>query len=203
MLIEHIFDGIKLVLNNDRRGFVKVSKIATAVRMAMYDLFNDELKIYRESGLITSRIKPFLKTASVTLTNGEGPLPNDFAKEVNFNTNEGFEGTFLTAEEFTDRIKSVILAPDEIEPIGLIKDSKIIVLPSTFPSLDLDYIRNPADFVYATTISGDGRSEVFNAGGSTDIEFGPDSSGEIIRRALLYLGGGTQNQEAAQIGSAG
>jgi hypothetical protein len=48
----------------------------------------------------------------------------------------------------------------------------------------------------------DGRSEVFDEDESTDVEFDISASGEIIRRALLYLGAGTQNQEALQIGSA-
>jgi hypothetical protein len=202
MVIEHIFDSIRLVLNKDRRGFVKTSKIATAVRMAMYDIFNEELEIYRQTGIISSKIKQFTKTASVVLTDGNATLPTDFIREINFFTNEGNEGVFLDQEEYRDRANSVILTPDETYPIGIIKSGKVYVKPSSFPAIKLDYFRIPNEFVYATTVSNDERSEVFDPTSSTDIEFDYAMSGDIIRRALLYLGAGYQNPEAAQIGTA-
>jgi hypothetical protein len=202
MVISHIFDSIRLVLNKTRRGFVKKSEISTAIKMAINDLYNNELEWYRTEGIISSKIKRFVESASVTLTTGLGPLPVDFVKEISFSTNAGWEGTFLTPEEFKDRENSLILTPDEENPIASIRDNKIIVRPSDLPSVTLDYFRAPVDFIYATTADGDGRGEVFNSGASTDVEFDVVVSGEIIRRSLLYLGAGKQNQEALQIGTA-
>jgi hypothetical protein len=174
--------------------------ISTAVKMAVNDLYNSELDLYRQTGLISSKIKRFVKTGSVTLTSGAGPLPSDFVREINFVTNTGKEGTILTQEEFQDRVTSYILGPDDDNSIGKIQDNQIIIEPEEYPSIDLDYFRAPVDFVYATTPDGDGRGETFDAGNSIDVEFDTTVSGEIIRRALLYLGAGTQNQEAVVIG---
>jgi hypothetical protein len=201
MVIEHIFSGIRLVLNKKRKGFIKTSEITTAVKMAVNDLYNFELDLYRKTGTISSKIKRFVKTDSVTITTGEGDLPTDFVKEVNFLTNSGKEGTFVTPEEFNDRTSSLILQPDEDDPIAKIQDNKIIVAPSDLPSVDLIYFRAPVDFLYDTTVDGDSRGESFDEAGSTDVEFDVVVSGDIIRRALLYLGVGFQNEGAAQVGS--
>jgi hypothetical protein len=154
MVIEHIFKAIRLILNKDRRGFVKNSQIDTAVRMAIYDFVNDYVKIYSETGVISSEIKRLLKTSSLTLASGSATLPTDFIKEVNFVTNDGFEGDFVTAEEYQDRESSYILKPDETEPIGLIKDNKVFTSPNSLHSIEFTYIKSPVEFVYVTNDEG-------------------------------------------------
>ena len=201
MVIEHIFSAIRLVLNKKRKGFVKTSEISTALKMAVNDLYSFELDLYRKTGVISSKLKSFVKTASVTITSGEGPLPADFVKDINFLTNAGKEGTILTPEEFNDRTSSLILQPDEDDPIAKVQDDTLFVSPIDLPSVDLIYFSAPVDFVYDTTVDGDSRGENFNAGGSTDIQFDVTVSGDLIRRALLYLGVGFQNDGAAQVGS--
>lgn len=199
MVIEHIFDTIALILNKNRRGFVKTSQKITAVKQAMYDFFTSEVNVYRNTGVIRASVKPFVKTVDIILVDGNGNLPSDFAQEIVFESSCGSEGTFLTQEEFKDREKSTILAPDQQNPIGKIENSKIFVQPDEFTGVSLVYIREPVDFVYATTTAVDGRSISFDVGASTDIEFGIEDSGEIIRIALLYLGVAFQNKEAMEL----
>jgi hypothetical protein len=199
MTIEHIFDTITLILNKNRRGFVKTSQKITAVTAAMYDYFNSEVEMYRKTGFLPASIKRFVKPSTLLLTSGSANLPADFVQEVTFETSCGSQGVFLTPEEFKDRVHSSILDPDQNNPIAKIENNKIVVAPDEFTDTSLIYIRIPNEFVYATTISGDSRSEVFDEGSSTDMEFGLDDSGELIRRALLYLGVAFQNNEALQI----
>lgn len=199
MIIEHIFDTITLILNKNRRGFVKTSQKVTAVTAAMYDFYNSEVEVYRKSRVIPASVKRFVKTTQLFLTNGASSLPAEFTQEITFETNCGSQGTFLTQEEYRDRVNSSILDPDQQNPIAKIENNTIIVLPDEFTTVNLVHFRIPLPFVYATTLSGDSRSETFNAGASTDIEFGYEDTGEIIRRALLYLGVAFQNNEALQI----
>ena len=203
MVIQHIFDTITLILNKNRRGFIKTSQKTTAIRAAMYDFYNSEVEQYRKLGFVPASVKKFTKTAEIILTSGAGNLPTDFSQEITFETSCGKQGVFLTQEEYMDRVHSSILDPILEEPIAKVENGKLYVLPDEFTKINIVYFRLPIDFVYATTIAGDGRSETFNSGGSTDIEFGYDYSFEIIRRALLYLGVAFQNPEALQLATAG
>jgi hypothetical protein len=199
MTIEHVFDTITLILNKNRRGFVKTSQKVTAVTAAMYDYFAFEVEQYRKTGFTPAAVKKFVKPATLTLTNGMANLPTDFVQEVTFETSCGSQGVFLTPEEFKDRVHSSILDPDQQNPIAKIENDKIVVAPDEFTDVSLIYFRIPNEFVYAVTVSGDGRSETFDEGSSTDMEFSLEDSGDIIRRALLYLGVAFQNQEALQL----
>ena len=199
MVIQQIFDVVTLILNKERRGFVKTSQKITAVRQAMFDYFDSEVEFYRKANIIPASVKHLIKTSEIILTSGTGNLPTDFAQEVVFVTDCVNEGVFLSQEEFTDRVKSTILTPDVENPIAKIENGKVIVEPDELTKIQFTYFRLPIDFVYATTVSGDGRSETFNAGGSTDIEFNYEDSQEIIRKALLYLGVAFQNNEALQL----
>lgn len=203
MTIEHIFDTITLILNKNRRGFVKTSQKVTAVHAAMYDFFNGELEAYRKTKFIPASVKKFSKPATLTLTSGSANLPTDFSQEISFETSCGKQGTFLTIEEFLDRKNSSILDPDQDNPIAKIENGKFVIQPDEYISVILNYFRVPNEFVYATTVSGDSRGETFNEGGSTDIEFTIDHSFSIIRRALMYLGVAFQNNEALQLAMAG
>ena len=197
MVIEHIFNMITMVLNKDRRGFVKTSQKTLAVKQAQYDYFDTQVEVYRKTRVIPACIRKFVKTATITpLTSGSANLPTDFAQDASGETSCGRELTIVTQEEWMDRIHSEILAPDQQNPIAKIENGKIYVQPDEFTGIDLVYFRKPNDFVYATTVSGDGRSEIFDSGSSTDIEFSIEHTREIVRRALLYLGVSFQNKEA-------
>jgi hypothetical protein len=199
MVIEHIVQTINLILNKNRRGFVKTSQIVTAVRAAMYDFYNSEVEAYKKAGVVLASVKRFVRPSEIFLVNGIGNLPTDFVQEVTFETSCGSEGVFLTPEEYQDRIHSVILDPDQTNPIAKIENNKIVIQPDEFLKITLIYFREPNAFVYATTISQDGRSLEFDSASSVDIEFGYSYSLEIIRRALVYLGIAFQNNEALQL----
>lgn len=201
MVIEHIFDTIQLILNKNRRGSIKVSQLRIAVKAAVTDFYNEELDDYRVTGIIPSSLKPFVKDSStLTLTSGVVATPNDFTKEIIFKTEYGDEGEFLTPEAFNDRLRSRIVAPTGEFPVAKVQDNKIIVQPDEIEKIILTYFRIPTDFVYATTTDGDGRGYTFNSGASTDTEFGLEYSGNIIKKALTYLGVAVQNKEAAEFG---
>jgi hypothetical protein len=198
MVIDHIFSTIAFLSNKNRRGVLKHQDINLAVKSAQSDFYNDELKIYRETGIIPTSIKRFVKSTELTIINGEAALPVDFSREVSFLTDYGQEGDFLHPEAYQDRKNSYIIPPDEEFPIAKIQDSKIIIEPDDLQKITLTYFRTPVDFAYSVAVDGDGRG--YTITGTTDIEFGIEYSNEIIRRALLYLGVSMQNKDVEQIG---
>lgn len=200
MVIEHIYNLITMILNKDRRGFVKKDQKVLAIKQSMYDYFNSEVEVYRKTGVIPASVKRFVKESSLTLTNGSAAIPDDFAQDVTGESSCGeHELTILQPEEWSDRMRSEILMPDQENPIAKIIDDNIYVQPDEFSSIKLTYFRRPNAFVYATTVAGDGRTETFNSAGSTDMEFDIECSKEIVRRALLYLGVSFQNREAFEL----
>ena len=199
MVIEQIFDTINLVLNKQRRGFVKTSQKITAVTAAMYDFFRSEAEFYRKTGVLPASLKEFVKPVELVVTDGIANLPTDFAQEVSLETDCGSQGVFLSPEEYYDRLQSSILDPDQANPIAKCINGKLYIAPDEFTTITLTYLRTPSEFTYATTVAGDGRSETFNEAGSVDIEYGMEFSNEIARRALAYLGVAFQNAEAFQL----
>jgi hypothetical protein len=205
MTIDFIVTFIRVLFNKYRRGLFKLADVTTAIEAAQLEFYNEHLKMYRESNnnVIPQPIKKFVSSPSqITLINGVGSVPANFTKEITFTTDAGYEGECLHPEEFDDRKRSLILPPTSEQPILKVVDGKVYVEPASVDKIFLTYFRTPNAFVYATTTDGDGRGYTFNAGGSTDIEFGREYAVDIAKRACVYLGIGYQNPDVAQIANA-
>lgn len=216
LYLGQVFDVLKLVTNKERKGYVKDSQIITALRIGAWTYFERQLLKYRVGGVlqgtysaaqvgfeIPSTLRPFKKTASVVIAAGVGALPSDFIKEVSFTFPSGTApngGEFLTITEFNDRLASILLAPTVNDPIGKIEGSTVIVAPVGSTPINLNYIRRPIDFVYATTTDADGHGTTYNAATSTDMEFSQECYPDIIKEAMIILGVKTQDQPLMQLG---
>lgn len=203
MTIDLIFQAIRMILNKERKGFVKTSQIVYAMKLGIQNYFVKNLDEYRASGIIPDAIRPMVKIATVTLTNGSGSVPTGFEKEVSFTVPgiNNFAGDFLPNDEFRDRRNSVIVGPTQDDPIAEIIGNTVRVEPSDTASIELIYIGKPIDIVYAETIDGDGRGSTFNSGGSTDTDFTISNVPDLVKEALVYLGVKQQDQPAAQLGT--
>jgi hypothetical protein len=198
MLVQ-VYNIVTLILNKYRKGFVKTSQKVDAIRQATSDFFLDQADIYRATEVIPASLKPLTKTAKITLINGVSPVPGNFSQEVTFQTEPGARGKFFSPEQFLQRVNSYILAPDQANPIAKIEDKKIIVEPNELLEIFFTYIAFPPVPDYKTVVAADQRSETYDPSTSVEIEFPEEYSGEIARRALLYLGVAFQNNEALQL----
>jgi len=81
--------------------------------------------------------------STISLTDGVGNLPDGFILDKSVFDADGFEGIILDQAEFLDRENSVILTPDEEEPIAHITDDKITVSPTSIQSIDLYHYQFP------------------------------------------------------------
>lgn len=203
MTIDLIYQGIRLTLNKERKGFVKTSQITTAVKLGINNYFVKNVNEYLATGIIPEPIRPMVKTYPVTITNGLGSLPSGFEKEVSFTIPgiNNYAGDFLSHDEFMDRRNSSIVAPTEDDPIAEIIGNTLRVEPSNITTLELIYIGKPIEIVYAETLDGDSRGTTFDAAGSTDTDFTISNVADIMKEALIYLGVKQQDQPATQIGT--
>jgi hypothetical protein len=90
--------------------------------------------------------------STITLTDGVGNLPTSFVRDKGVFQAGDFEGIILDNEEYLDRANSVILTPDEEEPIARIFDDQIEVTPSTIESIDLYHYAFPTEKQPAITV---------------------------------------------------
>lgn len=92
--------------------------------------------------------------STIALTAGTGNLPDGFILDKAIFDAGGNEGIILDNAEFLDRKNSVILTPDEEEPIGQIMDDKIQVEPNTIQSIDMYHYQFPTQKTPAITVIG-------------------------------------------------
>jgi hypothetical protein len=220
MTIDLIVQSLFLLFNKYRRGQINLINVRLAIKIALYQYYNNELDKYRNgrNDVIPEPIKNYVITQPITLTpntNGSAfaTLPvvaytgsqqtssTAFAKGITFTTDYGYEGTIVQQEEFADRMISQILPPTNEFPIAKIQSNSIYVLPAQILRIQLTYFRLPTDFVYAVTNDADGRGFVFNAAGSTDIDINPLYMGEIVKRAAVILGIPYQNPDLGDLPS--
>ncbi len=204
LYLGQVFDVIKLVLNKERKGFVKDSQMITAVRIGSWNYFQKELIKYRAGGEIPSTLRPFKKTVTVSLTAGVGAIPSDFIKEVSF-TAAGASapdgGEFLTETSYNERLASLLMPPSLNDPVAKVEGASITVAPTAATSISMQYIRRPADFVYATTVDADAKGTTYSASTSTDMEFSQECYPDIIKEALIWLGVKGQDQAVMALSS--
>jgi hypothetical protein len=209
LYLGQVFDVLKLATNKERKGFIKDSQIITALKIGAWNYFQKELQKYRAGEEIPSPLRPFKKTASVTMAAGSGitpasgTLPSDFIKEISFAIPAAAtpnDGEFLTESSFNDRLTSLLLLQTTSEPIAKIEGNTLFVSPVTLATpVNLQYVSRPIDFVYATTVDSDNKGTTYAAGSSTDLPFSQECYPDIIKEALIWLGIKAQDQAVMAI----
>jgi len=217
MTIDLIVQWIVLLFNKYRRGQIKLVNVQYAIKLALYQFYNEELAKYRygTNDVIPETIKNYVITQAITLTT-PNPTPtggatallptatysgslqtatNAFSKAITFFTDFGYEGTLVQPEEYADRMVSLIIPPTNEFPVAKVQSGSIFVLPAQVNRINITYFKLPVDFNYAVSYDSDGRGFSFNAGGSTDIDINPLFSSEIAKRAAVILGIPYQNPD--------
>jgi hypothetical protein len=125
--------------------------------------------------------------STITITNGVGDLPDGFILDKSVFDSDGNEGIILDNEEFLDRANSVILTPDEEEPIGEIYDDKIRIAPDTIKSIDMYHYQFPTEKTPAFTVIGNKIHAQPEPTTDTLIRFVKDATPE---RSVFKIDGG-------------
>lgn len=197
-----ILETIEMTLRKERRGMLKKSQIQTAIRVAINNFFDKQIKIMEASKpkLIPVPLQPFIVSSLLPVSaTGVATLPADCAKDITFfipNVNSN-PAEMLDRSEMEERKNSVIMPPTELDPIGTIEGLSILVRPVNSSEIMFTYIKRPTEIAIATTLSGDSRSLIYDDNGSTDTEFKAEYAPDLIKEALQFLSVPQQDQGAA------
>jgi hypothetical protein len=98
---------------------------------------------------------------------------------------------------WVSRKRDKVAPYNEEYPIARLAGGNLEVLPKTVKP-KMYYLKYPTKAVWAYTISGDGRSFVFDEGSSTDLDWTEISHNEIIEKTMGYLGIALNDQMLVQ-----
>jgi hypothetical protein len=206
--IQEVHDFIRGLIKKNKGGFVSPKDIDRAVNRASVDWMSAILSKY-------SRTKKFefdhllVKKAnfSVTSTTGTQSLPSDYVEGLTvYLTLSGgtpVEGTLYNWDEFLEIQNSSILAPTTSYPAATIfldtdntrkiQFSPIPPATGTTYTYTLIYFKLPAVAVYNYSTDNYGNI-TYVPSGSIDLDWDARYYGDILSRALMYLGISLDNQ---------
>lgn len=202
-----LYTSLETILRKGRKGMLRVPEIQLAINVGISKFFENQLRMFRVSGYVPTPLTPLLTVTPIAITNGEGALPDDFAKEVSFyypNAMNTKPAEFMNMAEFTDRQTSSILPATLYDPIGTIAGGAgggtIYIRPIDLDFVTLTYIKRPTNVEIGTTISS-GRFLIYDDDTTVDTELKPEYVNDILKEALLFLSVPEQDEMAAQYGS--
>jgi hypothetical protein len=202
--IKDAHDFIRSIIQKNKAGFVSPKDIDRSINRAVGDWISAVIFRFRKTKkfeydhLLVKR-KEFTVINSTSVQN----VPQDsedfiealtiYAKD---SSNVNYEGSIYSYDEFFERVNSSMLAPELKFPCATIfldtaGDAKIQVAPvppaGTTYTFTLVYIKKPVDaeYKYTTDVNG---NIVFTSSGSKDIQISDRYYGDILSRALMYLG---------------
>jgi hypothetical protein len=202
--IKDAHDFIRSIIQKNKAGFVSPKDIDRSINRAVGDWISAVIFRFRKTKkfeydhLLVKR-KEFAVTASTGVQN----IPQDsgdfiealtiYAKD---SSGINYEGSIYSYDEFYERVNSSILIPELKFPCATIfidsaGDAKIQVAPvpldSSTYTYTLVYIKKPVDAEYKYTNDANGNI-VYISSGSKDIQVSDRYYGDILSRALMYLG---------------
>lgn len=203
MLIDEIFQEIRLVFRKQRKGTLQDSEITTAVTLACKELYGELLEKLREGKSFPSSLDPFRVTAALNFASASTIAhPIDMSEIVSLSQTAEPKriGIIYSDDVWEDTVNSSLL---EGEDTFARKSGANIISNQTLTDTTIGYIKLPTSwFVYATDVDGDGRGTTFNGGNSTDLEFKTADAPRLQAKAMLTLGLSLQDQASIQVGAA-
>lgn len=135
-----------------------------------------------------TKLSPFTKPVTLTVTAGNANKPADFIYRLAARINDK-EVIFIDKGQIAFVINSVIEAPSVSmgRYYATEYEGYYQVLPSIVTSMDLDYIADVVDVVYATIPDGNGRP-IYDPANSTNPLWDNLSLMEIVQRTLKPYG---------------
>jgi hypothetical protein len=204
--------------NQGQNIYHSPEQIDDAINRASLDLFRQEEKKFERNQIVTDTLGTFKKTYTPTNeVTGVYDLPVDYVRlaelEGSVDVSEQtlpFEddwsycdttiavdpvvtgNVFVSIDLVSDgmwgsRKRDKVIPPSADEPIARLRSDQLEVLPSTVTPI-IHYLRKPTKAVWGYTTSVDGRSKIFDAGSSTDLEWSEIMHNEIIEKTMSYLG---------------
>lgn len=206
--IQDVHDFIRGLVKKNKGAFITPKDIDRAVNRASIDWMSAILSKYsRTNKFEFDHLLVKKSNFSVTSTTNIQTLPADYVEGLTvYLTVPGgtpIEGTLFNWDEFLEIQNSAILAPTTSFPAATIfldsdNTRKIQFSPvppavGTTYTYTLVYFKLPVTAVFNYTTDNFGNF-TYNPTGSVDLDWDPRYYGDILARALMYLGISLDNQ---------
>lgn len=154
-----------------------------------------------ENETIETKLAPFTKTATITITAGDGPKPSDFIYLLALRIG-GKEVRHVNKNQIATVSDSVIDPPSVADGAYYFTPylNYYSFLPNIVTAATIDYIATPVDVVWGFTLDGAGR-QVYSSGTSAQSQWDDHSNREISKRMLTNLGVSFHDNDFSQFGS--
>lgn len=136
---------------------------------------------------IVSRLTPFEKQTTPTVTSGLVTKPSDFNKILAMYTTNNYRIYKIEENRFAERMQDSIDPIDELNAFYVEQAANWRVYPTTLTSVILRYLSTPTFVIWNYTSDGSGRP-VYTSTGSQDPQWKDNDIDEIIARAVKLVG---------------
>lgn len=137
---------------------------------------------------IITKLTPFIKPATITITAGDGNKPSDFQYELSVRIN-GYACVHINHNQVAS-VNDSVIDPPSISDNAYYRVEYLAYyhfLPTTVASADIDYIATPPNVIWNYGFDGQGR-QVYNPTGSVQPLWDNSSAQEIVQRMLTSVG---------------
>lgn len=220
--VNSVYRVILSVLNKEQRGYLTPDQFNRLGKQAQLGLLDKSFYDYNrhltrrniqgvnsEYGDIADRIEEKIdvlsREASISLTNGvydTGNLSDTIYKIIQLTTdNRATEVEQVKKSELTYMNASKLTAPTSDFPAYYLEGDNIKIFPTTVTSATLDYIKKPADPIWAFTVGGNGQY-IYNSSSSVNFELHPSEETDLVTKILALAGVVIKDPTVIQIAQA-
>ena len=206
--VNSVYRVVLSVLNKEQRGYLTPDQFNRLGKQAQLGLLDKSFYDYNrhltrrniqgvnsEYGDIADRIEEKIdvlsREASISLTSGvydTGNLSDTIYKIIQVTTDSrATEVEQVKKSELTYMNASKLTAPTTDFPAYYLEGENIKIFPTTITSAVLDYIKKPADPVWAFTVGGNGQY-VYDDVNSKDFELHPSEETDLVIKILALAG---------------
>lgn len=213
MTVDKVYSILRFIVRKNQLGSLSPDDFQYAFNTAQrnyYDFLVGRVEQYQYGrpaprvGLsmtdnVVSRLMPFEKSATPTLTSGLVTKPSDFNKLLAMYTPGNYRVYRIEEDRFAERFQDSIDPIDEANAFYVEQATNWRVYPTTLTNVTLKYLASPTDVVWAYTLDGSGRP-VYTSTGSVQPLWYDNDIDEIVARAAKIIGVSLKEPTLTQFG---
>lgn len=198
--INYIKQASEYFLNKEQAyGYLDNNEYDAILKVSQLDEINYQRNAYETGSIKKDNLLPLKSTYTSPLdTNGRLYFPDDYLFFSSLRSTTFYKDAFgnnkanisnvdiLKDNEVANRLDSQINPPSSDSPVAELYSTYIQLYPSNINSVNLVYIKKPADPVWNFSINDN--EQVYNPTGSVNIELPFQLVPNLIRRVCSYFG---------------
>lgn len=212
--VDYLYRFMRFIIRKNQAGGVSATEFGYSWNDAQNsyqdDLLgrfqpNPSIKTGANTGLIENetvltKLSPFTKNDTITVTAGLGPKPSDFIYLLSLRI--GGKSVEYAQHDQIAFINDSVIDPPSVSDSSYYYtefEGNYSFLPNSVTLATINYIATPPDVIWAYTLDGDGR-QVYDSGSSVQSLWDDHSNREITKRALKVLGVSFKDSDFANFG---